>query len=58
MLPWLYADIAEIRTVFGKDPWPYGVEANRATLTTLLSYMHRQHFIAREPGPEEIFVPV
>lgn len=58
MLPWLYADIAEIRTVFGHDPWPYGVEANRATLTTLLSYMHRQHFIAREPTPEEIFVPV
>jgi 4,5-dihydroxyphthalate decarboxylase len=58
MLLWLYADIAEIRTVFGHDPWPYGVEANCATLTTLLSYMHRQHFIARAPSPEEIFVPV
>jgi len=29
MLPWLPADMDEIDDVFGGDPWPYGVEANR-----------------------------
>ena len=58
MLPWLYADVSEAIDVFGADPWPYGVEANRETLETLLSYMHRQHFIAHRPRLEEIFVKV
>jgi 4,5-dihydroxyphthalate decarboxylase len=58
MLPWLYADITEVRDVFGADPWPYGVEANHATLTTLVAYMHQQNFIPRRPGLEELFVSV
>ena len=33
MLPWMTAELDEINAVFGGDPWPYGVEANRPTLT-------------------------
>ncbi len=35
MLPWMTAEVDEIDEVFGYDPWPYGVKANRATFTTL-----------------------
>ena len=30
MVPWLNAELDEIRELFGGDPYPYGVEANRA----------------------------
>src|SRR5690606_31896491 len=33
MLPWLPRDLDEIHDIFGGDPWPYGLEKNRATLT-------------------------
>ncbi len=32
MLPWMTAELDDIEQVFGGDPWPYGVEANRPTL--------------------------
>ena len=32
MLPWMTAELDEIDAVFGGDPWPYGIEANRPTL--------------------------
>ncbi len=58
MLPWMDHDVDEIDDVFGGDPWPYGIEANRATLTALVQYMAEQHLIA-EPMPiEELFVPL
>ena len=56
MLPWLPADMDEIDDVFGGDPWPYGVEANRPTLEALVQYMLEQHFIARRIPIEELFV--
>jgi 4,5-dihydroxyphthalate decarboxylase len=58
MLPWLFADIDEIDEVFGGDPWPYGVDANRPTLEALVTYMHEQHFIPRKLTLEELFLPV
>ena len=30
-LPWLFDDLDEIDGIFGGDPWPYGLEANRKT---------------------------
>jgi len=58
MLPWLPFHVDEIEEVFGGDPWPYGVEANRATLQALVQYMAEQHLIA-EPIPlERLFVPL
>jgi 4,5-dihydroxyphthalate decarboxylase len=58
MLPWVHHDIKEMDEVFGGDPYPYGVEDNRPTLTALVQYMHEQNFIARAMPIEELFVPV
>jgi 4,5-dihydroxyphthalate decarboxylase len=58
MLPWLYADIDEYEAVFGTDPWPYGVEANRPTLEALVAYMVEQDFIEKPIPIDDLFVPV
>jgi len=58
MLPWLADHIRETDEVFGGDAWPYGIEANRTTLTALLTYMEEQGLIAAAPLLEEICVPV
>jgi 4,5-dihydroxyphthalate decarboxylase len=58
MLPWLDHDVDEIDEVFGGDPWPYGIEANRPTLTALVEYMAEQHLIAKPLPIEDLFVPL
>ena len=58
MLPWLIDDVEEIDEVFGGDAFPYGLEANRATLQALVAYMVEQHFIARAIPIEDLFVPI
>jgi 4,5-dihydroxyphthalate decarboxylase len=58
MLPWLIDDVEEIDAVFGGDAFPYGIEANRATLQALVTYMVEQHFIARPIPIEDLFVPL
>src|SRR5262249_39256907 len=51
-------DVEEIDDVFGGDAFPYGIEANRATLQALVAYMVEQHFIARPTPIEDLFVPL
>jgi 4,5-dihydroxyphthalate decarboxylase len=58
MLPWLTDDLDELDAVFGNDPWPYGLEANRATLSTLITYMTEQGLLATEFPVDQLFVPV
>jgi 4,5-dihydroxyphthalate decarboxylase len=58
MLPWLIDDVEEIDEVFGGDAFSYGIEANRATLQALVTYMVEQHFIARPIPIEDLFVPL
>ena len=58
MLPWLFDDLRELDEVFGKDPWPYGIDRNRATLETFVKYMRQQGFIAEEMPIETLFVPL
>jgi 4,5-dihydroxyphthalate decarboxylase len=50
--------VEEIDAVFGGDAFPYGIEANRATLQALVTYMVEQHFIARPIPIEDLFVPL
>ncbi len=57
-LPWLLADLEEMTEVFGRDPWPYGLEANRAVLTTLVQYLVEQRLLRRPITLEEVFVLV
>ncbi len=58
MLPWLYDEIAEMDAVLGPDPWPYGLEANRATLEAFNQYLVEQHFLERPLPIEELFAPI
>jgi 4,5-dihydroxyphthalate decarboxylase len=44
--------------VFGGDPWPYGVEANRPTLQALVRYMAEQSLIKAPIPVEDLFVPI
>ena len=55
MLPWLAADIEEVDTLFGREP--YGVEPNRPTLEALVAYMAEQGLIAAPIPIEKLFVP-
>lgn len=57
-LPWLHADLDEMNEVFGSDPWPYGLEANRHVLTTLVQYLVEQRLLRRPIPLEELFVPL
>jgi 4,5-dihydroxyphthalate decarboxylase len=58
MLPWVHDDIHEIDDVFGGDPYPCGIEANRPTLEALVQYMAEQNFIPKPIPLEDLFVPV
>jgi 4,5-dihydroxyphthalate decarboxylase len=54
-LVWLQAHFEAEKAVFGPDPWPYGVEANRKTLEALVTYVHEQGLAERLVPPEELF---
>ena len=56
-LPWLWAEVERTRAALGEDWWPYGLEANRATLETFLRYHHEQGLSPRRYEPEELFAP-
>jgi 4,5-dihydroxyphthalate decarboxylase len=58
MLPWMTAELDEIDAVFGGDPWPYGLEANRPTLEALVRYLEEQGVVAKAPKVDDLFVPV
>jgi 4,5-dihydroxyphthalate decarboxylase len=55
MTPWLMRDLDEIDELFAGDPWPYGVEPNRRTLTALVTYLKEQHLIAESPEVDDLF---
>ena len=57
MTPWLMRDIDEIHEVFNGEPWPYGIEPNRKTLTALVTYLVDQGLIAVPIPVEDLFVP-
>jgi 4,5-dihydroxyphthalate decarboxylase len=50
-LPW----IGEHLESLGRDPWPYGVEANRATIECLLRYGRTQGLLADRLEPADLF---
>ena len=51
------AAMFKVDEVFGGDPWPYGVEENRASLEALVQYQVDQGLIAKPIPIEELFVP-
>lgn len=56
-LPWASARAEAAREMFGADYWPYGVEANRATLEAFLQYAFEQGVAGRLITPEDLFTP-
>ena len=56
-LPWSVAEQEETRKLMGDDFWPYGIEANRATLDTFCQYAFEQGLTARRVAVEELFAP-
>ena len=50
----MYQRVLEIT---GRDPLPYGVEANRPMLEALIGYAVEQHIISGPCAVEELFVP-
>jgi 4,5-dihydroxyphthalate decarboxylase len=54
---WLQPMIEEERRIIGEDWFPYGIEANRASLGALLQYNHEQGLSDRLLRIEELFAP-
>ena len=54
-LPWLSSEVAETRALMGEDFWPYGIDANRKTLETMLRYSYEQGLCARPLDIDELF---
>jgi len=47
MLAWSIAEMEEERDLFGNNPWPYGLGANRHVLDTLIQYSYEQGLIKK-----------
>jgi 4,5-dihydroxyphthalate decarboxylase len=58
MLPWMASELEEIDQVFGGDPWPYGIEANRPSLEALVQYLADQALIEKPVPIETLFAPI
>jgi len=43
------------RDIFGDDPFPYGLKANRPMLELIIEYSHEQGLIAKKMKVEELF---
>jgi 4,5-dihydroxyphthalate decarboxylase len=56
-LPWLFAEVEELKGLFGEDWWPYGIEPNRRTLEKLLEYMAEQGLLEKPVAVEDLFAP-
>ena len=57
MLAWSIAEMEEEMAIFGDDLWPYGLEANRHGLETLIHYAHEQGLIQKKVDVKDLFAP-
>jgi 4,5-dihydroxyphthalate decarboxylase len=49
--------LARTRRIFGDDPFPYGVAANRPMLETIIAYSHEQGLTPEPLALETLFAP-
>jgi 4,5-dihydroxyphthalate decarboxylase len=54
-LPWLHWHLEENFRFFGKDPFAYGVEANRSALETLARYIYEQGLTREKADVDVMF---
>lgn len=57
MIAWSIAQMEEEREIFGEDLWPYGLEANRHVLETLVGYTYEQGLIKKRLDLKTLFAP-
>jgi 4,5-dihydroxyphthalate decarboxylase len=55
-LPHLAEEAGSLIRRFGPDPWPYGLEANRAALSSFVRYVNEQGISRRKIAIDELFV--
>ncbi len=48
-------DVGETTSLFGPDPWAYGIEPNRLVLETFLADAREQGLVERPMAPEDLF---
>ncbi len=58
MTPWLFDDLDEIDALFGGDPFPYGLDANRVTLDAFARYLLDQRFVDAPIELDNLFTPI
>ena len=49
--------LAQTRSIFGDDPYPYGVKLNRPMLETLVTYSSEQGLTPKKLEVEQLFAP-
>jgi 4,5-dihydroxyphthalate decarboxylase len=54
-LPWGAAFVDEILAKYGGDPYPYGVDASRATIEAFSRYAHQQGVTHKHMAAEDLF---
>ncbi len=54
-LAWIYDYVSQMKSIFGEDFFPYGVEKSRRTLDAFLQYGHEQGVFHRRLQPEDLF---
>jgi 4,5-dihydroxyphthalate decarboxylase len=57
-LAWGRQAFEEEEKLFGPDPWPYGLEKNRANLERFVGYSLDQGLMAKKMALEELFLPL
>ena len=48
--------LAEMATIVGPDPLPYGIRKNLASIEALIQYVHQQGMLKRSYQVNELFV--
>ena len=49
--------LAQTRAIFGDDPYPYGIQANRSMLQTIIDFSFEQGLTKEKQKLEELFAP-
>ena len=57
-LAWGRQAFEEQQKLLGDDPWPYGLEKNRANLERFAGYSLDQGLMAQKMGVEDLFLPL
>jgi len=56
-LPWVREEYERAVATMGADYWAYGIEPNRAVISTFVRYAREQGMVARSPEVEDLFAP-